>query len=48
MTVQMVIKRIDSFGSEERLRAWHPRIKEWEKLRTLRIHGQDALLTDIE
>ncbi len=48
LTIKNVIAQIDNYGTEERLRAWHPRSQEWEQLREMRNNDKDALLIDIQ
>ena len=47
MTVKMVMKRIDCHGAEALSRVWQTGTSEWERLRYLRSHDEDALLTDV-
>jgi len=47
MTVGLVMKRIDSYGVEDISVDWQLKTHEWERLRHLRSHEEDALLTDL-
>ena len=47
MTVKMVMKRIDSYGVERISEEWQLKTGEWERLRHLRSHNEDALLTEV-
>ncbi|MCR4920839.1 MAG: YihY/virulence factor BrkB family protein [Bacteroidaceae bacterium] len=47
ITVKMAMKRIDSHGVERLDRVWLLNTKEWERLRYLRSHDEDALLIDV-
>lgn len=48
MTVRTVIRRIESYGTENLARDWQQNIKEWNRLHYLRNHNEDALLINIE
>jgi len=47
MTLKMVVKTIDSFGSEATSHTWRMNAPEWERLRALRYHEKDTLLIDV-
>ncbi len=47
ITVSTVMRRIDSHGAERLDRTWQAKTKDWEQLRNLRIHNEDALLIDL-
>ena len=47
MTLKMVIKAIDSYGSEATSHTWKMNAPEWERLRALRYHEKDTLLIDV-
>ncbi len=47
MTVKMVMKRMDSYGLERISEDWQLNTQEWERLRLLRSHLEDALLIEI-
>jgi len=47
ITVKMVMRRIDSHGAERLDRVWQLNTQEWERLRYLRSHNEDALLIDV-
>jgi hypothetical protein len=48
MTVRTVVRRIESYGTENLARDWQQNIKEWNRLHYLRNHNEDALLINIE
>ena len=47
ITVKMAMRRIDSHGVERLDRVWQLNTREWERLRYLRSHDEDALLIDV-
>jgi membrane protein len=47
MTLKMVSKRIDSYGSEATSHTWRINTPEWEMLRSLRYNNRDILLIDV-
>ncbi len=47
ITVKMAMRRIDSHGVERLDRVWQLNTQEWERLRYLRSHDEDALLIDV-
>ena len=47
MTLQMVLRRIDSYGNETTSHHWQASTKEWTLLRKLRNEGQNELLINI-
>jgi membrane protein len=47
ITVKMVMRRIDSHGAERLDRVWQLNTREWERLRYLRSHNEDAFLIDV-
>ena len=47
ISVKMVMHRIDSYGTERLDRAWQQKTHEWEPIRNLRSHDEDALLVNL-
>jgi membrane protein len=47
MTLKMVVKAIDAYGSEATSHTWKMNAPEWERLRALRYHDRDTLLIDV-
>jgi membrane protein len=47
ITVEMVIRRIDSHGIENPSLVWQTSTPEWDSLRRLRNEGEDSLLIDL-
>ena len=47
LTVKMVIRRMDCYGTENPQHTWRNKPEEWEELRRLRNTNEDALLTEV-
>ncbi len=47
MSIQTIMQHIDSYGAEQLSRSWQNQTEEWSKIRHLRSHKEDGLLTEI-
>ena len=47
LTVKMVIRRMDCYGTENPQHTWRNKPEEWEEQRRLRNTNEDALLTEV-
>lgn len=47
MTIKMVMKHIDRYGSEAPRSVWQLSASEWDTLRQLRYNDEDALLSEV-